>query len=714
MILAFFVRLSSGFMVGFVLIVGTLFTFQLYQYMCVRNPHWGFAPYLGFQALVVHEYSILHFVCFIYFRIILIVFRKTKIMEPAFENGNHSYTQNIHMTLSEVLSYNLEAGWCYFLIDDVNCVNGSGKVVNLVNFESPLDPMDLFSHNFCITTLVTFSVDTSESSFWERETSFNIVVRVGPGRDQVQKWVFQSNIGSLRILLGDLKSAQAGSYGDDSKEIDVPVKEERDMRDYFTSLANEQTPISHQNEETQFSNAQNMDLLKIENSEESLEDERLNGKSKTETKGRSGNIYQESKLSNGDQDHDDSVGDVELFGDVSLLGGSDSSEIEFAGVELDEGNVSASGKTISSALDNPKELLECEECNQVFKSKRGLDIHTRLSHSALNINCCHCRLTFRSENALSTHMRLTHADILEAGKEMYECGECSITFTSTSDWRAHLDSKKKKRNQVESKCSQCDKVYKSRTSLAAHRWRSHGKGKEKYIAASEDDGKTYRCLECAKVFSCENKLTIHSKMVHTEEEVQCDQCPKKCKNRYYLNSHKWNSHGNGKGRPRVEKLVFGIFQCDQCSNVYYNKRALRLHRNKKHSTKEKPKGPKKFVPEAERTCHICQKVLLCKKTLSQHHRYSKSENMNLNHFPRFTLVVSFEHFSPTSVHSESTKFSCSVCALSFNCRTKLNAHMMQHTGELDCPFCEKTFKWKHSLTDHIRAHKGNFFLSRDP
>jgi len=281
--------------------------------------------------------------------------------------------------------------------------------------------------------------------------------------------------------------------------------------------------------------------------------------------------------------------------------------------------------------------------------------------------------------ALSNHVRKTHSDLFAAGKDKYECLKCSITLTSRTDWRKHL-TKMCKGHLMKSECPHCGNVYKTKQSLAAHMWRSHGKGKEKYIGtAVEEGGKTYGCSECSKVFTCENKWVLHKKMVHTVEDAPCDQCDRKFRNRWYLNTHKWNTHGKGKDRPRVEKTEFGVFQCDQCPNVYYEKRSLRLHRHNKHSGKVQNRKPDKIVPESERTCPLCQKVLQSRKSMLQHQRY---------------------------VHSESKEFKCSVCSMSFNCQVKLSAHTAQHTGELDCPICEKTFKWRHSLTEHMRAHEG--------
>lgn len=274
--------------------------------------------------------------------------------------------------------------------------------------------------------------------------------------------------------------------------------------------------------------------------------------------------------------------------------------------------------------EGPDPSFHCKKCSKNFKNSQGLKIHDLTIHRNEDVfKCCHCSAsTFRNAIALSTHMRKNHADIQAAGEEKYECQKCLLIITSKADWKVHLRSKcyvAATANQ----CKHCGNVYKTRQSLAAHTWRSHGKGKEKYVGDEENGSTTFGCHDCSKVFNCENKYALHMKMVHTVEDSKCDQCEKSFKNRYYLNSHKWYFHGGGRERPRVEKTVFGVFQCDQCPNVYYDKRALRIHRHKKHSGKEEKKT-KKIVPESERTCPICGKILQSRKSMLNHRRYGES------------------------------------------------------------------------------------------
>ncbi|CAJ0590153.1 unnamed protein product [Cylicocyclus nassatus] len=61
------------------------------------------------------------------------------------------------------------------------------------------------------------------------------------------------------------------------------------------------------------------------------------------------------------------------------------------------------------------------------------------------------------------------------------------------------------------------------------------------------------------------------------------------------------------------------------------------------------------------------------------------------------------------VHAE-RKFSCNVCGKSFAERTKLNRHMLTHTGQraFKCDYegCDKAFSLEANLKSHIKTHTG--------
>lgn len=62
-----------------------------------------------------------------------------------------------------------------------------------------------------------------------------------------------------------------------------------------------------------------------------------------------------------------------------------------------------------------------------------------------------------------------------------------------------------------------------------------------------------------------------------------------------------------------------------------------------------------------------------------------------------------------TIHPESKRFVCDLCAKRFHFRNKLLKHVRQdHYGKdrVKCPDCEKTYKCAHNLKLHRRAHTG--------
>lgn len=53
---------------------------------------------------------------------------------------------------------------------------------------------------------------------------------------------------------------------------------------------------------------------------------------------------------------------------------------------------------------------------------------------------------------------------------------------------------------------------------------------------------------------------------------------------------------------------------------------------------------------------------------------------------------------------------CKICGRQFKKRTRLNAHMSQHTGIRShrCSICNKTYAMKHDLNKHMRIHSKTF------
>ena len=83
-----------------------------------------------------------------------------------------------------------------------------------------------------------------------------------------------------------------------------------------------------------------------------------------------------------------------------------------------------------------KRKIQCLQCNQIFQSKHGLDVHVGMMHKKEESNNCRiCERQFRHPNELENHLNQRHAD---ASHESVDCNFCSQTFKNELALSQHI------------------------------------------------------------------------------------------------------------------------------------------------------------------------------------------------------------------------------------------------------------------------------------
>jgi KRAB domain-containing zinc finger protein len=144
-------------------------------------------------------------------------------------------------------------------------------------------------------------------------------------------------------------------------------------------------------------------------------------------------------------------------------------------------------------------------------------------------------------------------------------------------------------NETEFTCSDCRKVFSSKSKLTSHMSNMHVVGEylcqlcgEKFTLKKELKNHTEKahakkadgvCQFCSKTFKY---LSSHIKDVHMKEECICPHCAKTFHNKKHLNGHLAAVHP-GEGQTRI---------CPVCSKQFKNSQYLRQHVRLVHETVE--------------------------------------------------------------------------------------------------------------------------------
>lgn len=172
----------------------------------------------------------------------------------------------------------------------------------------------------------------------------------------------------------------------------------------------------------------------------------------------------------------------------------------------------------------------CPVCAKVYTASSSYFYHMKYTHGQVKDHACqYCEKKFATRGSLRIHLA-THTD-----EYQYECKDCGKHFKSTAGLYIH--------QQTHSgimcwTCSECPMNFRWRTHLERHMKRHTGE-------------KPYICAVCGRGF------TIH-----------CD----------LLRHARTHNAGN--------------FECDHCGGKFAQLRYLKVHMEKKHSTKDNTKGKK--------------------------------------------------------------------------------------------------------------------------
>ncbi|XP_033208402.1 zinc finger protein 708-like [Belonocnema kinseyi] len=251
--------------------------------------------------------------------------------------------------------------------------------------------------------------------------------------------------------------------------------------------------------------------------------------------------------------------------------------------------------------------FECEVCGKRFKQSGHVKSHMLVHTGERKFPCTICPKRFSLANSLKKHMYIHNGD------KPYQCDICGARFLEKRNLNGHLMTHT---NERPFGCKVCGKRYTLADTLRRH------------VSAAHEDGRTYQCEICAKMFKQLAHLSVHKKVHNDERPFQCHLCEKNFKHKNVLKSH-LAIHANV--RP---------FECDECKATFVRKTNLQTHIASAH------------MNERPYACTICGK------------RFKQVSHLN----------------GHIIVHSNSMPYQCDFCDRRCNRLDNLKKHMRLHTN----------------------------------
>lgn len=111
-------------------------------------------------------------------------------------------------------------------------------------------------------------------------------------------------------------------------------------------------------------------------------------------------------------------------------------------------------------LPDSERILNCPECNKVFRNKRFFDLHL-IKHTGVKSNKCNdCGRLFYSRRDLSRHTKTFHLKI-----KNHVCSVCDKAFSNSGNLASHF---RIHTGQKPYECKYCDSRYNQSTPLVRH------------------------------------------------------------------------------------------------------------------------------------------------------------------------------------------------------------------------------------------------------
>lgn len=285
---------------------------------------------------------------------------------------------------------------------------------------------------------------------------------------------------------------------------------------------------------------------------------------------------------------------------------------------------------------------------------------------------------FSSKASLSRHLKRFNCK--EESRELNSLSYLSLSEIKEAIYGSKFKKKHEEKNAV-------PVIHESVQSLSDVSDRMEATMDDKGIELSPSETEAlFSCEYCSKTFTQKRTLNAHL-TTHRKQEHLCPICGKQFSYKSSLASHQI-----------IHQKLPKSHICSQCDAAFTTLRSLRRHYFTHYSYRDK-----EFI------CELCGKRFAYSMTL-KNHKLSHSEER-----PHTCRIcgTSFKRTTHLRTHEQGVhglhdralpkKYTCAICQKSMVKKESLEAHMKEHTGELNyqCKDCYKKFATNTGLNIHI-------------
>ncbi|GAB5355218.1 hypothetical protein AAMO2058_000187000 [Amorphochlora amoebiformis] len=302
-------------------------------------------------------------------------------------------------------------------------------------------------------------------------------------------------------------------------------------------------------------------------------------------------------------------------------------------------------------LDFPLEGVELQRKivrGVLYENKTIRGGKTKMDETWRPFACRSCDKRFKYKQVRKKHEE-SHRMLQE-----HNCTDCGKLFSSKSTLAQH---KRRIHDEVENhyKCKRCKAAFPSKAGLESHTLVHCG-------------WKPYKCMKCLRGFTQAGQLAIHNRIHQGVNPYQCHICGRRFRFGQYLVAHE---RTHTRERP---------FVCQECGKGFTQKEALTRHQ--RTHTGEQP-----FQ------CTFCGRRFNVRSSLIRHLR----------------------------LHSESSETKCLMCDRVYSEKIAFSRHVLTHVGvpAMQCAYCVGAYPPMDRLANHEARHLELEFLMeraqlRDP
>ncbi len=304
-----------------------------------------------------------------------------------------------------------------------------------------------------------------------------------------------------------------------------------------------------------------------------------------------------------------------------------------------------------------------------FYIKEGITDET-VSHDANDISTTEIEMKLENEDHdfSANNLELEIKDRLKKGKSKRGRPK-TVKINSSS--------------KVTTKCSICDKVFKSEKHLGWHQ-RYHKK-----------DNESYPCNICGKILTTKLRFYAH-KQTHKIEHCKCDICEKSFETRKSLTDHIYKHHRTN-------------IKCKKCDSTLANSKEYYLHVKKHENELMEENESINNINEDEIKVYKITSIITNDDGEINDINEEVEETTFIEIKPKHNNICDKNQDNKNQLENRiaiknttnNTNCTCEICGKVLKSVDNLKLHLKQHDINFTCNFCDIKFDLKQSYSAHM-------------